>query len=769
MVRELERKSAKVDILEKSAPCFHPIFFRSYSRKKGDRRESFSEAIERALSGLIRLGRLQPEEEAILRKNFLEIKALPSGRWLWIGGTPWSEKPENYSGAYNCTSLELDDLQVFGLLMDLAMQGCGTGAMLESRFLDRLPAITTRLEISLKGEIGEKPAPERLERSLLERKGSDSFRLIVGDSRQGWVEAYQALLDLAIQKFESPKIMLEIDLSSIRPAGEPLKGFGGTANPIKLPDLFFRAAKILNQAQGRKLNSLEACLLIDEAALTVVAGNIRRSAGMRQGSSEDMLFAQAKKNLWKQTEDGSWQIDPDRDALRMANHTRVFHHKPSLEEIEESIRSQYYSGEGAIQWAGEAVARANCDLITDKKTFLKIYNQSREAAREFLRSLAPQIEPEELEHRLNRYGLNPCGEIIGSNFHCNLAEIHLNRLDPQNWQEQEEAFKAGALAAAILLQHKFIVPRFQRSRELDPIVGVSFTGLFDFFVAAFGIDWLRWWAEGRPESAQGKEFKQKEAEYLQRWKKVVHEMVWDYCDRHGLKRPNRCTTVQPAGTKSLLTNASPGWHPPKAVYYLRRITFAKEDPIALACLDYGYSITPSQSDKDATGRLLEDPFDPRVTEWLVEIPVAVPWADLPGAEEIDPNRFSALAQFDFYLQVQQHYTAHNTSATLELRESEISALAKRIHQAIVWDEGYSSCALLARFDDHQSFPRLPFEPISREKYLDLQKEISSRQKESDFQEALRKRDLESLQKIEAAGPAACDSDRCLGPVENTRI
>lgn len=767
MVRELERKSAKVDILEKSAPCFFPIFFRSYSRKRGDRRESFPEAIERALSGLIRLGQLQPEEEAILRKNFLELKALPSGRWLWIGGTPWSEKPENYSGAYNCTSLELKDWQAFGLMMDLAMQGCGTGAILEPKYIDKLPAITTRLEITIIGEIGKKPKAERIEETQISQSGSDRISIIVGDSRQGWVRAYQALLELAASG--APQLFLEIDLSSIRPAGEPLKGFGGTANPIKLPNLFLNCAKILNRAQGRKLNSLEACLLIDEAALTVVAGNIRRSAGMRQGSSEDTLFAQAKKNLWKQTEDGSWQIDPDRDALRMANHTRVFHHKPSLEEIEESVRSQYYSGEGAIQWAGEAVARANCDLITDKKTFLKIYNQSREAAREYLRSLAPPIGEEELEHRLNRYGLNPCGEIIGSNFHCNLAEIHLNRLDPNNWQEQEEAFKAGALAAAILLKHKFIVPRFQRSRELDPIVGVSFTGLFDFFVAAFGIDWLRWWQEGRPESEQGKEFKRQEAEYLQCWKKIAHETVWDYCDRHGLKRPNRCTTVQPAGTKSLLTNASPGWHPPKAIYYIRRVTFAKEDPIALACLDYGYSVTPSQSDKDATGRLLEDPFDPRVTEWLVEIPVAVPWADLPGAEEIDPNRFSVLAQFDFYLQVQRHYTAHNTSATLELRESEISALAKRIHQAIAWDEGYCSCALLARFDDHQSFPRLPFEPISREKYLDLQKEIAKKQKGDNFQEILLKYDLKGLKEIEAAGPAACDSDRCLGPVENTRI
>ena len=40
----------------------------------------------------------------------------------------------------------------------------------------------------------------------------------------------------------------------------------------------------------------------------------------------------------------------------------------------------------------------------------------------------------------------------------------------------------------------------------------------------------------------------------------------------------------------------------------------KNDPVALACMDYGYSIVPSQSDKDEQGRLLDDPFDPRCTQ-----------------------------------------------------------------------------------------------------------------------------------------------------------
>ncbi len=277
---------------------------------------------------------------------------------------------------------------------------------------------------------------------------------------------------------------------------------------------------------------------------------------------------------------------------------------------------------------------------------------------------------------------------------------------------------------------------------------------------AFGVDWLRWWEAGRPDTVQGLEFKDQERQYLNRWREIVHQTVWDYCDRHGLRRPNRCTTVQPSGTKSLLTGASPGWHPPKAARFIRRITFRKNDPVALACLDYGYSIVPSQSDKDENGNLLNDPFDPRCTEWLVEIPVAVSWADLPGADTIAIEQFSALAQFDFYMQVQTHYTTHNTSATIELREPEIEPLGRRIHQAIQNDEGYISAALLARFDDLQTFPRLPFEPISRETYQEMHDAVLQRRRISSFHEALRRYDKGEMAE---AGPAGCDSDKCLLP------
>lgn len=751
-----------------SAPAAEAVFYRTYSRKGLQGRESWRDVVERNLRGLTAIGRLSPQEQALLRTMQLEQMALPSGRWLWVGGTAWIEQPENFSGAYNCTSTNLVDWEAFALMMDLAMMGCGTGAVIEPWLIKRLPKIRNKIVIEEVTEVGTVPADERWAvTSKRLNYANPTATIAVGDSRQGWVDAYRTILELSSDDgFIVEPIRVTVDLSHVRPVGEPLKGFGGVANPVKLGGLFGRLASILNQAHGRQLTAVECCLLLDEAALVVVAGNIRRSAGMRQFNSKDAAAAVAKDNLWQQDEEGGWRIDPERDALRMANHTRVFHTKPSREEVLESVRKQFYSGEGAIQYAPEAVARSNADLLDTparKQIFIERYCRGQLEGAIYLDRLGEYKESkEQIEHRVGRYGLNPCGEITGQDFHCNLAEVHLNRLNPYSISEQASAFKAATISAAALLHHRFEVERFRQSREWDPIVGVSFTGLFDFFVKDLGVDWLRWFVAGRPDSSEGDAFRHSEAGRLKFWREIVKNTLYDYCVKHELTIPNRYTTVQPAGTKSLLTNASPGWHPPKAQRFIRRITFRRDDPVAMACLDQGFSIVPSQSDKDEQGRLLDDPFDARCTEWLVEIPTETSWANLPGADEVDLSQISALAQFDFYMQVQRHYTTHNTSATIEMREHEIEPLATAIHDAIATGRGYISAALLARFDANETFPRLPFEPIDKITFERLQGEVEKRRTAKNFYEALRRHDGVQ-QELTEVGPAGCDSDKCLMP------
>lgn len=762
---------------QKTAPSAEAVFYRTYSRRKADgTRENFKEAMTRCVEAIAKTGKFNNDQKELVLNQALKQKCFPSGRAFWVAGTDWAEDEKNFSGWYNCTSTRVKDLEAFELIMELAMMGSGTGAILESDTIVELPPVANTINLGLTTPVGGVAADQRAELSYVvspEESGEPEHVLVVGDSRQGWVKAYRALLELACDA-TSGDVDLIVDLGNIRPAGERLKGFGGTSNPIKLPEMFEKIVNILNGAKGRKLTALECCLLIDEAAACVVAGNIRRSAGMRQFSWDDAEAVNSKSGLYTQDENGNWRVDPVKEALRMANHTSCYHFKPTEDEVEESITKQFYSGEGAIQYVPQALLRANIDILDDavsQKAFLREYAKGKEFGEAALILLAKEkgidLTKAESEHRINRYGLNPCGEIIGTDFHCNLAEIHLNMIDPTDQQAQADAFKAGGLQVAALLHHRFKDERYRYSREIDPIVGVSFTGLFDFFVTAFGASWLDWMMKGRPNTNAGRKFVAGEQKYLSLWKAVVRETITEYCTEHGLRVPNRCTTVQPAGTKSLLTGASSGWHPPKAQRFVRRITFGKNDPLVSALRDWGYSVIPAQSAKDENGNLLDDIMDERVQEVLVEIPTEVSWANLDGCDKFDLGQLPAESQWGLYMQVQRFYTEHNTSATIEYREAEIPVLSRLIYESIKEDTGYISAALLARFDANETFPRLPFEPIDKQTFdrlngvadsyrstlpLILGKDTVS------FLDVLNQYDKPDY---ELKGAAGCDSDKCL--------
>ena len=229
-----------------TAPAANPVFYRTYSRKLPAGRESWEQVNKRNLDGLKKLGGLNEAEINLMQRMQQEKKALPSGRWLWIGGTEWIEKEKNFSGAYNCTSTNLVDWQAFGLMMDLAMMGCGTGAIIEPHLIDKLPEVLNTINIESVSDIGLTPSGERNEKTTFSIQ-ENNVLIKVGDSRRGWVDSYQKILELSSDNsFNSKVINVSIDLKDVRPAGESLKGFGGMANPVKLKDLYPRVANLLN-------------------------------------------------------------------------------------------------------------------------------------------------------------------------------------------------------------------------------------------------------------------------------------------------------------------------------------------------------------------------------------------------------------------------------------------------------------------------------------------------------------------------------------------
>lgn len=710
------------------------------------------------------------ENKLDLFRRLEQLKINASGRAMWTGGTDWSERPEGVLGLINCFGMVCDDTEVFPLAMDLLMCGGGVGMSFEQKHIQKLPRIYRKKGIKSVKSIGSYYEEGQRHESTYTTYVRNSIGITVGDSREGWVQA----LRLGLKAMSDPNVdEILFDFGFVRPAGVPIKGFGGVSSPEKLEENFIKILTLINEQQ--EFTSVVCEKILGSIAEIVVAGGVRRSARLSLYSNNDEQFAALKQNLYTQNDQGQFAIDPDRAMTTNANHTATYYSVPSLDQIRDAVTSQYNTGEGAIANMAEAAARVNSDVIplAYRSDFIKKYRSSREEALEYLR-VSGVADPDERELRLSNVA-NPCFEIIGvSGFACNLSQVQLNKHVGQPIDEINRSFYlAGQLAAQVLMRD-FPHPILQRAKELDPIVGVSCTGLIDYFVQTLGRQYIQWWMLKRPRSGGGRiiyssqNMKQGEFEtqyeYFSRyerfcftqWRKSARAGTYDFCDKNGLKRPSRCTTIQPAGTVSLLTDSSCGIHWPKDTRYIRRLTIAKNAPMALACRDAGYKIIPSAKDKDADGQLLLDPMDDRCTEWMIEVPFEISWADM--AERFDLNKIPAISQLDFSLVAMNCYADHTVSQTLELEAYEIEELSIGIQSAIEQNKGYVSTALLARFDAKTSaFPRLPYEPISKEVYLERVGEIDHLRDLVEDAEYYRRLGF-SAKEAEGTG---CDGMKCL--------
>jgi len=109
---------------------------------------------------------------------------------------------------------------------------------------------------------------------------------------------------------------------------EDLKGFGALLTLLSCQNS--RRSRPFSTKLWEDGSSVECCLLMMKL-LSWWRATLERSAGMRQSDSDDDLFIMLKAISGNKTSMVTG-IDPERDALRMANHTRVFHHKPTLDE-----------------------------------------------------------------------------------------------------------------------------------------------------------------------------------------------------------------------------------------------------------------------------------------------------------------------------------------------------------------------------------------------------------------------------------------------------
>lgn len=268
----------------KWGPLGYFTFKRTYSRPiSKNKTEEFWQTCQRIVEGcfLIQkrhcLGLNLPWSNRKAQKSAQEMfqrmwdfKFLPPGRGLWAMGSEFvfrsGSSSLNNCGFVSTKEIDNDFSAPFVWLMDMSMYGVGVG-------------------------FDTKGAEKEI---FLKKPKTTKDTHIVEDSREGWVNLFQRILDSYAGRDSIPS---EIDYSQIREAGSPIKGFGGIApGSGPLEELVSRTKNLLDRYVNEEL-PVDTPFIVDLmnfAGAAVVAGGIRRTAEIAFGEMDDDDFLHLK-------------------------------------------------------------------------------------------------------------------------------------------------------------------------------------------------------------------------------------------------------------------------------------------------------------------------------------------------------------------------------------------------------------------------------------------------------------------------------------------
>lgn len=513
-------ESAIVDWFEGS-PLGNLVFSRTYSRTKEDgSKETWDECVNRVVKGnlaLVPAEFIEEDEEERLIDLMLRRVLLPGGRHLWASGT-------NSMALQNCFRAGWNHgfQSHAGFVFDQLMRGGGVGANYSSSYYDKMPRFLSRIQPRFVCKTDHKDYDKMVKLNLFETSSNDplpTVTVLVGDSREGWVEALEALIWHSIN---SIPVTIQYDVTQVRPEGRPIVGFGGTAaGPMPLMLMLKEVATLLNDQQGKRPDPLFAMEVDHQIATCVVAGNVRRSARMSIVHWRDpyiFKFITCKTDPKKH-----WSTN-----------------------ISVEVDSEYF----------EALQRGNSHAHKVLDAVVKGMLTNGEPG--FYNSeLAGQGERGDVR------ATNPCGELALEEWEsCILGHVNLAK---GTETERAEAFR---LMARFLLRTTFAPMQDPKQRAVvqrNRRIGVGFFGLQEW-MASEGLSYAG--LTGDMESL---------GNHLSAWQKIVRKAADEYADQIGCPRPIKVTTVAPTGTIAKLAGTTEGIQPIYAKHFVRRIRYATTD------------------------------------------------------------------------------------------------------------------------------------------------------------------------------------------------
>ena len=482
------------------------------------RRETWEETVDRYFDffkeHLKNTCNYEVEEKELkeLRKAVVNLDIMPSMRCLMTAGE--ALKRENVAG-YNCSYVKVDSPRSFDEILYILMNGTGVGFSVEEEYVNKLPAV----------------AEEFYETESV---------IVVRDSKLGWAKALKELYGM-LWMGQIPTW----DVSKVRPAGSPLKTFGGRASgPEPLEDLFKFSVNIFQNAKGRKLKSVEAHDLVCKIAEIVVVGGVRRSALISLSNLGDREMRYAKSGNW-------WETNVQR---ALANNSVNYKEKPDVGTFMREWLSLYDSKSGE---------RGIYNSMSAKRTTERLNQKKDKDGNNIIRRNARED-----------FGTNPCSEIIlRSREFCNLTECVI-----RGWDDAKSLKKKVRLATILgtwqstLTNFKYLTGEWKRNCDEERLLGVSLTGIMDNGITNGGAGGLgERLTELRNET-------------------VKTNQIW--AEKLGIPNSAAITCVKPSGTVSQLVDSASGIHARHNPYYIRTVRGDNKDPITKFMKSEGFPHEP---------------------------------------------------------------------------------------------------------------------------------------------------------------------------------
>tara|TARA_B100000941_G_scaffold37559_1_gene22279 strand:+ start:1585 stop:3501 length:1917 start_codon:yes stop_codon:yes gene_type:complete len=437
-----------------------------------------------------------------LEDAVIHLKIMPSMRCLMTAGE--ALKRENIAG-YNCSYVAVDRPQAFDEILYVLMNGTGVGFSVERQFVSNLPTVADEFHPS-------------------------DTTIVVQDSKMGWAKAFKELVAM-LYHGQIPKW----DLSKVRPAGAPLKTFGGRASgPEPLRRLFEFTKEIFQNAHGRKLSSIECHDIVCKTAEIVVVGGVRRSALISLSNLSDDRMRVAKS--------GQWWIDNGQRAL--ANNSACYTEKPDIGIFMDEWKALYDSKSGERG----------------------IFN------RESAKKIAEKNERRDVGHD---FGTNPCSEIIlRSREFCNLSEVVVRPEDTEHTllNKVRLATILGTFQST-LTNFKYVSKDWKKNCIEERLLGVSLTGIMD-----------NKWTAGKLPGLDV---------LLKNLKQISVDTNKEWSEKLKINQSAAITCVKPSGTVSQLVDSASGIHARHNPYYIRTVRGDKKDPLTKMMVEQGF---PAEDD-----------------------------------------------------------------------------------------------------------------------------------------------------------------------------